>query len=71
MSHQSWFVLAKRTTTERRRRGKFYLIFAGLVGLATVSVVGTTFAAHIGLNGGNDIEFGQGSQQTVTDETSG
>jgi len=66
MSPQSWFVQAQPATAERRRRDRFFMILAGFVGLATLSVVGTTFAANIGLNGGNDIEFGQGSQQTVT-----
>ena len=70
MSLQSWFVQAQPATNKRRRRGPIFLILAGFMGIATLSIVGTTFAANIGLNVGNDIEFGQGSQQTVTCDNS-
>jgi hypothetical protein len=56
---------ASQPAAQRKRR-KAPLILAGIGLIALVPVVGSTFAANIGLNSGNDIEFGQGSQQTVT-----
>jgi len=54
----------------KRKRRKAPIILAGIGLIALVPVIGSTFAANIGLNGGNDIEFGQGSQQTVTCDNS-
>jgi hypothetical protein len=54
-------VEATEVTKKKSRKG----IYIGIAILALVPVVGSTFAANIGINGGNAIEFGQGTN-TVT-----
>jgi hypothetical protein len=55
---------ASQPAAQRKRR-KAPLILAGIGLIALVPVIGSTFAANIGIGSGN-IEFGQGSQRTVS-----
>jgi hypothetical protein len=53
----------------KQKRRKAPLILAGIGLIALVPVVGSTFAASISLNGGSNIEFGQGNQLTAACDT--
>ncbi len=66
MAQHTIIVESASQPAAKRKSRKAPIILAGIGLIALVPVVGSTFAANIGLNGGNDIEFGQGSQQTVT-----
>ena len=70
MAQHTIIVESASQPAAQRKRRKAPLILAGIGLIALVPVIGSTFAANIALNGGSDIEFGQGSQQTVTCDTS-
>ena len=70
MAQHTIIVESASQPAAQRKRRKAPLILAGVGLIALVPVIGSTFAANIALNGGSDIEFGQGSQQTVTCDNS-
>lgn len=70
MVTNSLIILRSADTSNTRRHRRRPLLFAGLGLVALVSVFGSTYAANIALNSGSNIEFGQGSQQTVTCDNS-
>jgi hypothetical protein len=47
---------------EEKGRKKWPLVLAGVAVLAVAGGIGSTFAANITLNSGNDVEFAQGTQ---------
>ena len=47
---------------EEKGRKKWPLVVAGVAVLAVAGGIGSTFAANITLNSGNDVEFAQGTQ---------
>ena len=47
---------AVETTKKKSRKG----IYVGIAILALAPVIGSTFAANIGINSGSPVEFGQG-----------
>lgn len=70
MAQHTIIVESASQPASKQKRRKAPLILAGIGLIALVPVVGSTFAANIGLNDGAQIEFGQGSQQTVTCDNS-
>jgi hypothetical protein len=55
---------------EKKKKSRKGLII-GIAMLAVVPVIGSTLAASITLNSGNDIEFGQGTESVVACDTDG
>jgi hypothetical protein len=48
------------------KTGKRLRVLLGIGALAAVTGIGSTLAANISLNGGDDVEFGQGVVQTTS-----
>ena len=70
MAQHTIIVESASQPAAKQKRRKAPLILAGIGLVALVPVVGSTFAASISLNGGGNLEFGQGSQLTSTCDTS-
>jgi hypothetical protein len=49
----------------KKKKNKTLKVMLGIAALVAVPVVGTTLAASIGINTGNNIQFGQGVTQAV------
>ncbi len=69
MAQHTIIVESASQPAAKQKRRKAPLILAGIGLVALVPVIGSTFAANIAIGSG-DIEFGQGSQQTVACDTS-
>lgn len=61
MAKKSVYVEQVRAREEKGRK-KWPLVIAGVAVLAVAGGIGSTFAANITLNSGNDVEFAQGTQ---------
>ena len=61
MAKKSVYVEQVRAREEKGRK-KWPLVIAGVAVLAVAGGIGSTFAANITLNSGNEVEFAQGTQ---------